>query len=136
MKSDLSHSPSPSLQLIEAKFEEWRANNTRRTRIPEHLWQQALGLVNHYSLNKIKQALKLSTSQMKARFPRSPDKNPLKTNKSPTFIPINIPHPHSEMNSPLTGKIEIKRSDGITLILCGFSEHTLTQILINFTRER
>lgn len=57
-----------SLQEVNAKFEEFRSERKKLTKFPDHLWEQAAHLLEHYSLTEVCQQLRVSTKQIKAIF--------------------------------------------------------------------
>lgn len=58
---------SIDLAQTRAAFDAWRANRPGRRRIPEHLWQMAIALLNEHSLSRVAHELRLSTKQLRRR---------------------------------------------------------------------
>jgi neutral trehalase len=55
------------LSSVRAEFEAWRARRKGRERIPEQLWEQALGLLKEYPVKVVCRELKLSPPQVRNR---------------------------------------------------------------------
>ena len=56
-----------SLAAVQKEFEAWRSTRTKRTTIPEYLWQAAVDLSPHYSLTKISRTLSVDYRLLKER---------------------------------------------------------------------
>ena len=56
-----------SLAKVQQEFEAWRNTRTKRTTIPEYLWQAAVDLSPHYSLTKISRTLSVDYRLLKER---------------------------------------------------------------------
>ncbi len=56
-----------SLTEVSANFEQWRATRTKKSKIPDELWQQAIPLLKKYAKSKICHALKLNGGQFNAK---------------------------------------------------------------------
>lgn len=50
-----------------AAFETWRASQPGRRRIPTHLWNAAVALLDHYSLARVSRELRLNPKQLRQR---------------------------------------------------------------------
>lgn len=48
-------------------FDTWRAGQPGRRRIPDHLWDAALALLDRYSLSRVCRELRLSPKQLRQR---------------------------------------------------------------------
>ena len=57
----------PTLEGIQELFAAWRNQKGRRDPIPPALWEQAVHLVPHYSINAIAKRLKLNYNELKIR---------------------------------------------------------------------
>ena len=56
-----------SLKEVEGQFQAWRQHRTKGQRIPEPLWQAAVGLYPRYSIYQISRTLRLDHMDLKAR---------------------------------------------------------------------
>ncbi len=63
-----SKAPLP-LKLVQGRkcFEQWRSKQTRRTRLPNHLWSLATELAQEFGLSRTACTLRLSYSCLKKR---------------------------------------------------------------------
>jgi hypothetical protein len=55
------------LERTRTTFETWRASQPRRRRIPEHLWHEALTLLERYSISRVAHVLRLDPEQLRQR---------------------------------------------------------------------
>lgn len=116
-----------TLDSVQRDFELWRTTGKTR-KIPDHLWDKALQLLEHYPIASVMKALHLSGNQIATQRTAR-----LTNSKSDAaFVELNIPSvtPHANLS-----KIEIKRPDGTVLAIEPLTEHTLFQVLTNFTQK-
>jgi hypothetical protein len=119
-----------SLKEVGTAFEQWRATRAKKSKIPESLWQQVVLLLRKYPISKITKTLNLSGGQVKAKM-QSMMTTTDAEHKFPTFVPVSIPQ---NVEEPIVGKIEIKRSDGAVLSIDRLNQATLTNLLTQFMR--
>jgi hypothetical protein len=65
----------PTFEEVQELFAVWRNQKKRRDPIPPALWERALHLVEHYSINTIAKHLRLNYNELKIRrrgLPRHP----------------------------------------------------------------
>jgi hypothetical protein len=55
------------LSQLAARMEAWRNDPKKSKRIPQELWQAAVGLSKEYTINQISKALRLSYTDLKKR---------------------------------------------------------------------
>jgi hypothetical protein len=58
----------PALADAVKRFQQWRASRTKSERIPEALWQAAVGLYPRYNINRIARALRLDYVDVRDRI--------------------------------------------------------------------
>lgn len=125
-----------TIDSVQHDFKIWRTSRSKKGKIPEHLWDKTLKLLDHYPISKVIMALRLSGGQVSARRKQH------KTNsiEAPLIRPVNF----LELNMPLAmpcdapatnsfNRLEIKRSDGAVLAIERLTEQTLLQALNQFT---
>jgi len=61
----------PTLEVVRDQFETWRSRRPCRGRIPEALWQAAVGLCREYSLGEVSRTLRLNYNGLKHRVTRA-----------------------------------------------------------------
>ena len=61
-------SNSPTLHEVTSHFEAWRATRTGRTRIPAHLWQEAIDLYPSHPIAEISRTLRLGYTDFKKKL--------------------------------------------------------------------
>lgn len=121
-----------TIDSVQQDFKAWRSSRTKRTKIPDDLWDKTLKLLEHYPISQVVRDLGLNGGQVYVKRKQQQEANP---NVSPVKTPVNF----LELNMPplnTTGisnnRLEIKRSDGITLLLEQLTEQALLQILNQF----
>ncbi len=75
-------SEQSKIEKIKKQFEDWRKNRLKRDRIPEELWEAAIGLYPEYRIYEISQALRLNYSRLKKRILDTPKKESKKESKN------------------------------------------------------
>lgn len=104
-----------------ANFEQWRNNKpSRSSATPEHLRQQAIALLSHYSKTAIVKKLRISNEQFNTWLTAYPS-----TDASPHFISLpNV----TQVTESLS--IELKFNNGNCLTASGeLSESLLAQLI-------
>jgi hypothetical protein len=64
----------PTLEVVRHQFEAWRKRRRCRSRIPEALWEAAVGLCRERSICEVSQSLRLNYNGLKNRTPKARDK--------------------------------------------------------------
>jgi len=59
----------PTLEAVGHQFEAWRKRRRCRSRIPESLWQAAVGMCREHSICEVSRALRLNYSRLKNQVP-------------------------------------------------------------------
>ena len=127
-----------TLDDVKRDFEKWRASRPKKVgRIPNHLWDKVLSILDYYPVSEITKALRLSGGQVSAKrkqrdacnlAPKLPD--------APNFIEVNMSSriPCSNLATKMHSKIEIRRPDGAVLVMEQLPEQTILQVLNQFTQ--
>jgi hypothetical protein len=63
----------PALEVVRHQFEAWRKQRRCRGRIPEALWEAAVGLCREHSICEVSQSLRLNYNGLKNRTPKARD---------------------------------------------------------------
>ena len=61
--NNLQYSSALSLKEVSDKFKQWRLERHKKGKLPDFLWQQALGLLNKYNKTEVCRERKLPVSQ-------------------------------------------------------------------------
>jgi hypothetical protein len=89
----------PALEIVRNQFETWRKRRRCRSRIPESLWQAAIGLCWEHSICEVSRTLRLNYNGLKNRVTRSKDRNPV-VGQRPDFgfvrLDLGVPMTPSE----------------------------------------
>ena len=65
----------PTLEVVRNQFGTWRKRRRCRSRIPESLWQAAVGVCREHSICEVSRALRLNYNGLKNRVTRGKDKS-------------------------------------------------------------
>ena len=76
-----------TLEEVQGLFALWRNQKGRRDPIPPALWEQAVNLVEHHSINTIAKRLRLNYNELKMRSGGYPVR-PVRKKRSPAFIEL------------------------------------------------
>ena len=124
-----------SLAEVTANFAHWRSTRAKKGKIPDILWQQALGLLKNYSTSVLSRALGISGEQIKSKMLAAKTNVSTTSNNKPVdFVAINIPNIIDAVNTYSTGKVEVKRPDGATICIDNLTHQALTAVLTQFMR--
>jgi hypothetical protein len=63
----------PTLEVVGHQFEAWRKRRRCRGRIPEALWEAAVGLCREHSIYEVSRSLRLNYNGLKNRTPKARD---------------------------------------------------------------
>jgi len=99
----------PSLENVRHQFGTWRKRRRCRSRIPESLWQAAIGLCHEHSIGEVSRTLRLNYNGLKNRVTRSRDRSPA-VGQGPdlNFVKLDFGAPVA----PLECLVEMEASNG------------------------
>ena len=66
----------PTLEVVRHQFEAWRKRRRCRGRIPEGLWEAAVGLCREHSICEVSRSLRLNYNGLKNRVTRARGRSP------------------------------------------------------------
>lgn len=114
VQSTIARDRQSKMKKVQEQFENWRKNRkTISCRIPENLWEAAVGLYGEYKISEISKVLRLGGGQLKKRISNAQEK---KVTSTRTFIQMEIPKPQSTQGEWL---IEVENSDGAKMKISG-----------------
>lgn len=108
-------SKSSTLNEVSSHFEAWRATRIGKSRIPAHLWQEAVDLHPSYTTTEIIKTLRLGHTDFKKKISQTHQNlSPtdfIRIDPTPTMISIPLPlEPENDTNQTTT--IELEKGDG------------------------
>ena len=56
-----------TLEVVAQHFAQWRSHKNKGERIPEHLWREAISLLDTYQISQVTRTLRLSGSDLNKR---------------------------------------------------------------------
>jgi hypothetical protein len=82
----------PELEELRRRFDQWRQNRKRGSRIPKDLWDAAVGLTKDYSLPQLSRVLGLHYGQLRKRSQSSsaPEDREGKATAAHTFVELGL----------------------------------------------
>jgi hypothetical protein len=111
--SSANHRQS-QIKKVQQQFENWRKKRrSKRSPIPEDLWEAAIGLHGEYGTYEIAKALRLNSRKLKSKILNAPEK---KSESPPAFIQFDIPGPQPRQSEWL---IEMENVDGAKMKISG-----------------
>ena len=122
----------PTLEQIHKKLDDWRNSRTKKGRIPDNLWDEILKLLDNYPIGQICHLLRISSSQIKNK--QKEQKAEFKdTKSSEQFAEITLSEPTNFIPTVIApSRIEIKRTDGASLIIEQLNEEAISRLLTKF----
>ena len=127
-----------TLDDVKRDFEKWRASRPNKVgRIPNHLWDKVLDILDYYPVGEVTKVLRLSGGQVSAkRKQRDACNLAPKLPANPSFVELNLssPMPCGNTATKLHSRIEIRRPDGAVLVIEQLPEQTMLQVLTQFTQ--
>ena len=106
-----------TLEAVAKHFVHWRSSKKKGERIPEHLWREAIALLDRYGMSQITRTLRLSTTDFnkRRRLIETGQHQPDAAGAT-AFVEIN-PQRMDRSLAPAAsaGWLELERPDGLRL---------------------
>jgi hypothetical protein len=85
----------PELEELRGRFDQWRQNRKKGSRVPKELWDSAVRLSKDYSASQLSRVLRLHYSQLKKRIASmSPTRECEEQNAAPpAFVELDTSQP-------------------------------------------
>lgn len=139
MSSENTFSDTPTLEAVKSRFDHWRTTRTKRTKIPDTLWDDVRQLSKRYGYSQISSQLGISYPQLHAHLGERDQQNSL---ESPTsnFINADIPFLQSPSHTPLlqwplpNGTLEVQ-CNGLHFKTTGLSQQDLVVLIQTFLKH-
>ena len=97
------------LEVVRDQFETWRKRRPYRGRIPEALWQAAVGLCQNHPVGEVSRTLRLNYNGLKNRVPKARDMG-LAVGQRPDFGFVRL-----DLGAPMTASeclVEMEAPNG------------------------
>ena len=130
--------PSSDAQLLRTRqaFHSWRSSTPGRRRIPDHLWEAAISLLDHFSLARVSRELALNSARLRSHQ-LSAERNALVAQPAPLFV--ELPHPiapsQAKQSDSLTLLFELSDGQRLTLTLPSSAADRIASICSLFLRR-
>ncbi len=98
-----------TIEVVRNQFEAWRKRRRCRTRIPEALWQAAVGLCKDHSVGEVSRTLRLNYNGLKNRVPKARSRG-LAVGQRPDFGFVRL-----DLGAPMTASeclVEMEAPNG------------------------
>lgn len=107
--------PALTLEAVAEHFAHWRDHKTKRERIPERLWGEAIALLDRYRISQVTRTLRLSGSDLNRRRQQFASARPTVPQiTQPDFVEFE-----ATLMTPALAKTtawaEFQRPDGVSL---------------------
>jgi hypothetical protein len=101
----------PELEELRGRFEQWRQNRKRGSRVPKDLWDAAVGLTKDYTLSQLSRVLGLHYGQLRKRTQskatlRDPDGE---RTAPPVFVELGTSQPPRTLSADCVVEFENPR---------------------------
>lgn len=138
--------PKLTLDEVRSKFQQWRSTrNSSREKIPDYLWTDVINLIGSHSACEITRILGLNHTQLKTKLNEITQAELNQVGLSNPFIEVGSDSKQTPVNNsspsrvampvPLdehAGPIEIKRSDGSSLIIQALPINSIQSLIQAF----
>ena len=104
----------PEIEAVRERIEEWRRTRTKRTRMPEDLWQAAAALVDEHGAWRISRTLRVRYEGLKSRAMSAATESTLRP--TPGFVDMTSSLTAAGSESSST-TVDLSRADGTRLLL-------------------
>ena len=135
----LQQTPKPVLKEVASHFEEWRGHKkSRRERIPERLWSEAIGLLGEHPISQVAKNLRLSGTDLKkhqAAF--LADAKASGEERAAIFVevePVVVGHASNVAVQPI--RLELERPNGLRLRIESGNSDDLLHVVERFMEDR
>ena len=136
-----------NLEDVQKHFSTWRVKRPRPKRIPDELWDEAVGLLSQHTVTNVAKALRLEGRALKAKAVEAGVKVGFRAKgKSaqpvvPTFLETSVEKvvgKGQERQAEPIWNVSIKRSDGLEMTIngSGLGESALQGLVAGFCQGR
>ena len=110
--SDANPTLTLTLEEVAAHFAQWRGEKKRGERIPEHLWSEAIALVDSYGVSQVTRTLRLSGQDLNRRRGIASSGQPRRRGgRQPSFVEVDP----AVVAQATAARMELIRADGLRL---------------------
>jgi hypothetical protein len=106
-----------TLDEVANHIAQWRSHKQNGERIPQRLWDEALGLISPHGISRVSRALRLSYTELNKRLRRSEaEQDPADPGAQRAFVEIDralVDQAVEPVGAPLW--MELERPDGVRL---------------------
>ena len=122
-----------TLEAVKAKFHQWRTSRSKRSKVPECLWDDVRQLSKLYNYSQLSSQLRISYQQLHAHLEEDLQHNDLPLPES-NFINTHVPLTQWPLPSS-HGILEIQGRDGLNLKATGLNHHDLLALVQTFLKH-
>jgi hypothetical protein len=122
------------IERARLRFERWRKNRKKVTRIPDPLWDAAVEAARLYGVNPTALALGLDYNHLKERLRSGRRRTRREKAKSPAFMELIVP-PETRHFPECTVEVENARGAKMKIVLQNVAMHDLAGWIERFWSE-
>jgi hypothetical protein len=123
-----------TLEAVKSRFHQWRTSRSKRSKVPECLWDDVRQLSKSYNYSQISSQLRISYQQLHAHLEEGDLQHNNLSSPESNFINAHMPLPQWPL-SPSHGGLEIQGKDGLNLKVTGLSSHDLLALVQTFLKN-
>lgn len=139
MTSTNISSDTLTLEAVKSRFDHWRATRTKRSKIPDTLWNDVRQLSKKYGYSQLSSQLGISYPQLYAHLGERDQQSSL---DSSTFNFVNADIPFLQPSShlpqwplPINGTLEVQGCNGLNFKVTGLSQQDLVALIHTFLKR-
>jgi hypothetical protein len=125
-----------TLEAVKSRFDHWRSTRIKRTKIPEHLWNDVKELSKTYGHSQISSSLGISYPKLCSHLEEMDRQSKLYSAESPFINITQSLHHFPQWSQPsFHGALEIQGHDGMELKATGLNQQDLVTLVQTFLKR-
>lgn len=123
-----------TLEAVKSRFHQWRTSRSKRSKVPECLWDEVRQLSKLYSYSQISSQLRISYQQLHDHLEEGGLQHNNLSSPESDFINVHMPLPQCPLPSSY-GILEIQGRDGLNLKATGLNHQDLLALVQTFLKQ-
>lgn len=124
-----------TLEAVKSRFHQWRTSRSKRSKVPECLWDDVRQLSKSYNYSQLSSQLRISYQQLHTHLKEGDQQHDNLSSPESDFI--NAHMPLSQWSLPSSdGVLEIQGGHGLSLKATGLNHQDLLALVQTFLKNR